>query len=88
MFTRHLGGRVQQEEVIELSATRSIFCFTILIYLATSSIIISYTIPNNRFLNNGEKHSVICTGKFNRKAKTHEERLVVYTELEGLDEEG
>lgn len=31
---------------------------------------------------------ITCTGEFNRKAKTHEERLVVYTELEGQDSEG
>ncbi|MGN7408935.1 MULTISPECIES: class F sortase [unclassified Sporosarcina] len=31
---------------------------------------------------------ITCTGEFNRKAKTHEERLVVYTELEVQDEQG
>ncbi|WP_158541108.1 class F sortase [Sporosarcina sp. BI001-red] len=31
---------------------------------------------------------ITCTGEFNRKAKTHEERLVVYTELKGQAEEG
>lgn len=31
---------------------------------------------------------ITCTGEFNHKAKTHEERLVVYTELAGQDSEG
>ncbi len=31
---------------------------------------------------------ITCTGEFNRKAKTHEERLVVYTELADQDSEG
>lgn len=31
---------------------------------------------------------ITCTGEFNRKAKTHEERLVVYTELQVEDSEG
>lgn len=30
---------------------------------------------------------ITCTGEFNRKAKTHEERLVVFTELEGTNRE-
>ncbi|VDG94477.1 Sortase (surface protein transpeptidase) [Lysinibacillus sphaericus] len=31
---------------------------------------------------------ITCTGEFNRKVKMHEERLVVYTELEDQDEQG
>lgn len=31
---------------------------------------------------------ITCTGEFNRKAKTHDERLVVYTELAGQNGEG
>ncbi|MGG0642520.1 class F sortase [Sporosarcina gallistercoris] len=30
---------------------------------------------------------ITCTGEFDRKAKTHEERLVVFTELEGTNKE-